>query len=180
MTAVGEAALQDAARALGRVAAPGLVVPLLGPMGAGKTTFTRALAEGLGVRRPDRVRSPTFNVCLVHDGSIPLVHIDLFRFGGLSDGESARPAFEALGLHALLDDVARGAPGDVAASVVVIEWADLLWPALVGGEGDLDVAHLWIRLHRGDDPTVRDLEAGATEAATRGVVSAWRNAIDGR
>src|SRR5687767_2656579 len=60
----------------------GPVLLFHGPMGAGKTTFTRALAEGLGVARPDRVCSPTFTLCMVHvgtPGSPTLVHVDLFR-----------------------------------------------------------------------------------------------------
>ncbi|MCA9715891.1 MAG: tRNA (adenosine(37)-N6)-threonylcarbamoyltransferase complex ATPase subunit type 1 TsaE, partial [Myxococcales bacterium] len=56
------------ARALGRALQGGEVLLLDGPMGAGKTTFTRALAEGLGVDDPRQVRSPTFALCVEHPG----------------------------------------------------------------------------------------------------------------
>ena len=67
--------------ALGADLRGGDVVLLRGPMGAGKTTLVRAIARGLGVARPDRVRSPTFAVCMIHAGPIELVHVDLFRLG---------------------------------------------------------------------------------------------------
>lgn len=55
-----------------------------GGMGAGKTTFTRGLAKGLGLKDP--VSSPTF--ALVHeyrDGETPLYHFDLYRISGFDD-----------------------------------------------------------------------------------------------
>lgn len=119
-----EAALVRAAEALGRLARPGDAILLFGPMGAGKTTFTRAFARGLGVTRPERVCSPTFNLLLVHPGPTPLVHVDLCRLGELG-GEDApsisSAAFEALGLGELVDELAS----DAAARVIAVEWAEL-------------------------------------------------------
>jgi len=82
-------------------------------MGAGKTTFTRALAEGLAVDHPARVRSPTFALCVTYPGPIPLMHLDLYRLDDA--GDVATAAFEALGLD--FDDLV--APQ----RVVIIEWA---------------------------------------------------------
>jgi tRNA threonylcarbamoyladenosine biosynthesis protein TsaE len=55
----------------------GDVLLLCGDLGAGKTQLTKGIAEGLGVAEP--VTSPTFNILLVHEGRIPLYHIDLYR-----------------------------------------------------------------------------------------------------
>lgn len=116
-----EAELQRYGEALGAALRPGHIVLLHGPMGAGKTTLTRAIAHGLRVHRPDRVRSPTFNIHLQHDGPVPLHHVDLFRLD-LGEGDdasvTASPAFGALGLDTLLSGTEGG--------VVVVEWAELL------------------------------------------------------
>lgn len=102
-----EVASAEAMHALGREVADGLVAGdvliLTGPLGAGKTTFTRGLAEGLGVRGP--VQSPTFVIARTHPslvGGAPLVHMDAYRLGSAAE----------------LDDL----DVNVAGSVVVVEW----------------------------------------------------------
>jgi len=55
----------------------GDVLLLSGDLGAGKTALVKGLAAGMGVREP--VTSPTFNILLVHPGTLPLYHIDLYR-----------------------------------------------------------------------------------------------------
>ncbi len=74
---MSEAATQAVGRALAPLAAAGDVLVLSGDLGAGKTQLTKGLAAGLGVTEP--VTSPTFNILLVHEGSIPLYHFDLYR-----------------------------------------------------------------------------------------------------
>lgn len=102
----------DRMRALGRrlaaLLAPGDLVLLSGELGAGKTTLTRGLGEGLGVR--GAVTSPTFVIARVHpsltDGPA-LVHVDAYRLGGGLD------EMEDLDLDVSLPE-----------SVVIVEWGE--------------------------------------------------------
>ena len=96
--------------ALGRTLARELprpsVVLLIGNLGAGKTTLTKGIVQGLGVADPDEVSSPTFT--LGHDYGGGVFHIDLYRLE--SDREVA-----TLGLEELLDR---------EDAVVLIEWGE--------------------------------------------------------
>lgn len=107
-------------RELGRALEAGDVVILDGPLGAGKTTFTQGVADGMGVA--GRVTSPTFVIARVHKpartssrGSEPggpaLVHVDAYRL--LGEGSSGDPLGE---LDALDLDT------ELAGAVVVAEW----------------------------------------------------------
>ncbi|MFG2649961.1 tRNA (adenosine(37)-N6)-threonylcarbamoyltransferase complex ATPase subunit type 1 TsaE [Streptomyces sp. NPDC048436] len=95
-------------RRLAKLLRPGDLVMLSGELGAGKTTLTRGLGEGLGVR--GAVTSPTFVIARVHpslsDGP-PLVHVDAYRLGGGLD------EMEDLDLDVSLPE-----------SVIVVEWGD--------------------------------------------------------
>ncbi len=97
--------------ALGAVLPAGTVLVLCGEMGAGKTTFARSLARGLGV--PGRVTSPTFVLALTHEGGrLPFVHADAWRLASAAD------------LAALeLEEAA-------AAGVLALEWGDRFPEAL--------------------------------------------------
>ena len=73
-------------RALGRQLAsslrPGDVLLLWGDLGAGKSEFTRGVAEGLQVT--STVTSPSFTILNVYDeGNIPLYHFDWYRLNGV-------------------------------------------------------------------------------------------------
>lgn len=91
---------------LGQLLKAGDLVLLHGDLGAGKTTLTRAIGEGLGIRGP--VTSPTFVLSRVHpsltDGPA-LVHVDAYRLSGNA------AALDDLDLDASIDD-----------SVTVVEW----------------------------------------------------------
>lgn len=74
-----EAATLRAAAALASHLRPGDLIGLEGDLGAGKTTFVRGLAAGMGID-PRRVRSPTFTLVNEYGGgAIPLYHLDLYR-----------------------------------------------------------------------------------------------------
>jgi tRNA threonylcarbamoyladenosine biosynthesis protein TsaE len=78
------------AEALAKKLNRGTVITLEGDLGAGKTTFTKGLAQGLGVSRV--VNSPTFTILKEYQGAqYPLYHMDVYRLG--EDGEEAL-AFE--------------------------------------------------------------------------------------
>jgi tRNA threonylcarbamoyladenosine biosynthesis protein TsaE len=105
---------QHVARELAQTMRAGDVLLLSGDLGAGKTTFVRGLAEGLGLA-PDVVSSPTF--ALVHEyrgGRLALYHADLYRL----DSSAA----EDLGLEEL----------GVRDGILVIEWPDRLTHELPG------------------------------------------------
>ena len=63
---------------------PGQVVAFRGPLGAGKTAFTRGLARGLGVTGP--VTSPTYTIVNEYTGGrMPLFHFDMYRLSSEED-----------------------------------------------------------------------------------------------
>lgn len=107
-----EESLSEALTSFAQGLERGTVILLHGSMGAGKTTLTRAIARGLGVDKPQRVCSPTYQIAMEHPGPIPLVHVDLFRIGEEDLGMS--PAMQALGLD---EDPRCGSLG-----VWVVEW----------------------------------------------------------
>jgi tRNA threonylcarbamoyladenosine biosynthesis protein TsaE len=61
------------------------VVTVSGELGAGKTTFVRGACRELGVTQP--VTSPTFTVGHRYSGRVPVSHLDLYRFTGVSAAE---------------------------------------------------------------------------------------------
>src|SRR5690606_16832522 len=67
----GERATRALAALLGGIVGPGAVLLLEGDLGAGKTTFVKGLAEGMGID-PDNVSSPTFTLIHEYEGDVPL------------------------------------------------------------------------------------------------------------
>ncbi|NYF26385.1 tRNA (adenosine(37)-N6)-threonylcarbamoyltransferase complex ATPase subunit type 1 TsaE [Sporosarcina sp. JAI121] len=112
---------------LATLLAPPDVLTLEGDLGAGKTTFTKALAKGLGITRT--VNSPTFTIIKQYEGNYPFNHLDVYRLAG-SD--------EDLGWDELFY-------GD---AISVVEWAHLI-------KDDLPVECLEIQLvHGGGDKRI--------------------------
>lgn len=84
ITTHGAEETQKLAYELGKLLQAGDVVLLSGDLGAGKTTFSKGVAAGLGVM--DEVTSPTYTLVAEYEGRIPLAHMDLYR---LSAAEAA-------------------------------------------------------------------------------------------
>lgn len=103
-----------AERLAGRLLAGDMLL-LAGPLGAGKTTFVRGLARGLGSEA--QVASPTFQLVRVYPGRVPLAHVDLYRL-------LASVELGDLGLEEVLE-----------AGVAAVEWGERLPGALGQGAG---------------------------------------------
>lgn len=88
------------ARELARKLGPGDVVTLRGELGAGKTTFAKGLAKGLGVRSEKEVSSPTFVIIHEYEGRLPLYHLDWYRLERVAgaDREMAEECFSGEGV----------------------------------------------------------------------------------
>jgi tRNA threonylcarbamoyladenosine biosynthesis protein TsaE len=81
------------------------VIALEGDLGAGKTTFTKGLAEGLGITK--NVNSPTFTIIKEYKGTMPLYHMDVYRLENAEEDLGFDEYFEGRG-------------------VTVVEWAHLI------------------------------------------------------
>ena len=83
-----------------------MVICLNGELGSGKTVFTKAFANSLGIN--ELVTSPTFNIIKEYkDGELPLYHMDVYRIEDKA---------KELGLEEYFD-------GD---GVTIVEWADMI------------------------------------------------------
>lgn len=108
---------------LARLLEAGDLLILAGDLGAGKTTLTQGLGEGLGVRGP--VTSPTFVISRVHPsltGGPALIHVDAYRLGDAAE----------------LDDLDLDTDTDQA--VTVVEWGSGLAEALAGDRLELTLS----------------------------------------
>ncbi|MGW2257821.1 tRNA (adenosine(37)-N6)-threonylcarbamoyltransferase complex ATPase subunit type 1 TsaE [Streptomyces sp. NPDC001780] len=140
--------MTELGRRLAALLRPGDLVMLTGELGAGKTTLTRGLGEGLGVR--GAVTSPTFVIARVHPslaGGPPLVHVDAYRLGGGLD------EMEDLDLDVSLPD-----------SVVVVEWGE-------GRVEELSDDRLHVVIHRVVGTGDRTVDGAGAEADERRTVT---------
>jgi tRNA threonylcarbamoyladenosine biosynthesis protein TsaE len=124
------AATADLGRRLGEAARPGDVITLGGSLGAGKTTLTQAIGQGLGVAPSCYITSPTFSLLHEYPGRLPLYHLDLYRLGGEEE-------LVELGVEECL----------YGEGLTVIEWPDRL-----GGLLPAERLHIELRL---DSETAR-------------------------
>ncbi len=76
--------LEEFGESLGENAKEGTVIALLGDLGVGKTTLTKSIAKGLGVK--DYITSPTFSIVKEYEsGRLPFYHMDLYRISDESE-----------------------------------------------------------------------------------------------
>ncbi len=93
---------------LAKLLKKGDIVCLFGDLGSGKTTFTKGIAKGLGIKEA-LVNSPTFVLMNEYDGKIPLFHFDLYRVDNTKE-------ISAIGYEDFFYDN----------GITVVEWADKL------------------------------------------------------
>ena len=86
---------------------------LSGELGAGKTAFTQGIGRSLGI---SEITSPTFVISRIHNGRIPLIHVDAYR---LIQSPGVFLEFEDLDL-----------PSKMSEAITVIEWGSELAPLL--------------------------------------------------
>ena len=144
---------RDLARVLAReIGSRGLVIALVGPLGAGKTVFAKGLARGLGVDEA-LLSSPSFVIAneLETPKGVRLIHADLYRVE--SEGE-----LEAADWLDWLED----------GSVVAIEWGDRFPRALPRD-------HLEVRFSGADTdrPERRTLDVRAGGPVSQAALERW-------
>lgn len=128
---------------LGGLLRGGDMVMLNGPLGAGKTTMTQGIAEGMQVS--GRVASPTFVIAQVHPSRIggpDLVHVDAYRLTSLEE-------LDALDLDTSLEE-----------SATVVEWGEGKVEVLAEGRLIIDV----IRPEGGEELSMEDIPVDAARS----------------
>ena len=85
----GPDSLAPIADVLSKELKSGDVLLLYGPLGAGKTTLTQALARGLEVGEEQYVSSPSFALLHEYEGRLPIAHMDLYRLADEDDIEAS-------------------------------------------------------------------------------------------
>jgi tRNA threonylcarbamoyladenosine biosynthesis protein TsaE len=125
---------------IGKAAPGGTVIALRGDLGAGKTTFAKGIARGLGIE--EEVTSPTYTIVSEYEGRLRLHHMDAYRLSGAED-------FAFSGGEELLDD---------SGGICLVEWADRVASSLPEGAALADIAV------RDDGTRVLRLESPSLEA----------------
>jgi len=143
-----EAALQKLALEFGHSLRAPLVVYLQGDLGAGKTTFARALIQGLGY--PGRVKSPTYGLLESYQaGGFDFLHLDLYRIENPAELEYL----------AIRDQFSRN-------GILLIEWPEKALSALPPAD---------IRLIFAENGLDRSLQCEAVSASGRALVGKLKN-----
>ncbi len=100
---------------------PGMLITLTGDLGAGKTTFTKSLGKGLGVKKT--INSPTFTILKIYQGRMPLYHMDVYRLEGIEQDLGFEEYFESDG-------------------VCVVEWPNFIEDQLPKNRLEIDIRRM--------------------------------------
>ncbi len=144
--------MEQFGRSLGAELRAGDLVVLTGPLGAGKTTLTRGIAAGLGVR--GRVQSPTFVIARTHPslaGGPALIHVDAYRLGSAAE----------------LDDLDL----DLDTAVTIVEWGRGMVDDLRDSWWEIELESQWggaglDTACGGAAPAAQELDADAPRTVT--------------
>ena len=158
------------ANSLAQVLSGNDILTLQGDLGAGKTTFVRALAEGLGID-PDVVSSPTFTIMQIYENNtgFSLCHFDAYR---LKDSES----FLQEGFNEYFSD----------GMVVCIEWPEIIEEALIEdrliikitAERKMDLDFSAEKINVQADNVHRNFEITANGTRSQEILDKWRELDD--
>ena len=138
-------------RALGAVLQSGDFVGLTGQLGAGKTLFSRGVAEGAGVPLED-VSSPTYSIIQSYRGRLTLHHADFYRLTGEADLFST-------GFHDLLE-------GEGA---FLVEWVDQ-----IPGAAPEDALRITLEV---TSPQTRTLKVTTSGLRSEALLGRWRRSL---
>ena len=111
---------------LASILTDGMVVSLIGPLGAGKTTLSKGIAKGLLIT--DVVVSPSYMIARTYQGRMAMHHIDAYRISSLDE-------LVEIGLDDFL-------PPDTGISVV--EWPDRI-------DGLIEISHIQVSIELLED-----------------------------
>ncbi len=138
-------------RAIADLVQPGVVIGLVGPLGAGKTRLARAIAESLGVD-PTAISSPTFVLIHEYEGRLPIYHFDAYRL-------ETPQAFEDLGAAEYWS----------LGGLCLVEWADRV--------RDLLPADCWMFAIEPAGPTSRSVRCDFPPCA-RGIIDGLADSLE--
>jgi tRNA threonylcarbamoyladenosine biosynthesis protein TsaE len=88
---------------IGKKLEKNMVIALIGDLGTGKTTFTKGIGQALEIK--STINSPTFTILKIHQGKMPLYHMDVYRINEDSGDDYLEEYFDGGG-------------------VTVVEWAE--------------------------------------------------------
>lgn len=115
----------EIARTLANRLKPGDVLAFFGELGAGKTTFIKAVAQAASGISEHAVSSPTFQYLNIYQGSLPFFHFDLYRLHGVED-------FLSMGFEECFQQN----------GICCIEWAERISDILPPNTISISMAHI--------------------------------------